>query len=110
MDKAKDAPATRNRSATQPASVSLIGCTRCQSTSTAPQHLPQTHRGSAASTDGDSRGSCGSFAALGEKRRERESTSLPQQQSEAGRETEGVRGSEEAAGVEEEDETAAWTV
>ncbi|KAL7402709.1 hypothetical protein ABVT39_018735 [Epinephelus coioides] len=39
---------------------------------TAPQHLPQTHSGSAASTDNDIRGTCGLSAALGEKRRERE--------------------------------------
>lgn len=52
---------------TQSLSGFLIGCICCQSTLTAPQHLPQTHSGSAAFTDGDSQGTCGLSAAIGEK-------------------------------------------
>ncbi|TNN87908.1 hypothetical protein EYF80_001872 [Liparis tanakae] len=38
----------------------------------APQHLPQTHSRSAVPTDNDLQGTCGLSAAIGEKRRERE--------------------------------------
>lgn len=62
----------------------VVGWIRCQSSTGTRQHLPQTHSGSAAFTHNDIQGTCGSSAAIGEKRREK--ASLTSSNSEWGRE------------------------
>lgn len=94
--KSRDAPATRNGAAAyrplrpsdwlKPLPVTLPS---------APQHLPQTHSGIAASADNDIQSSCGSSAALGEKEERKRGTSPPQTASEVEGEGDGERRREE---------------
>lgn len=72
----KDAPVTRERAATRSVFGSLVGLTRCQSSpfssAAPPTDAQRQQQQQQLSTDDDIQSTCGSSAAIGEKKRERE--------------------------------------